>query len=244
MRKGPATRFDFDNAHRPRAYTFFYNRFYHLFEHLGGINVVDTDKAAAPGKKVVTSNHETLVDPFAMGIANEQEALFSLGKDQLASWRYAFIGKWALGPLMNTQFIKRTGQDYDILQGVAEFMMENDAAVQSYLYGTRRADEKGVAAKPGIAHIAIKSSTEDSPTPIQPYGISTSVWKPGRPIQVVTGEPVYAPENGIELTGGALSKERKRITKELADQIVDLKKRAIELDKDGAGEVGKIVFNR
>lgn len=232
----------FANSIRPGVYARLYKMFYSLFERVGGINIVDSHNMLPPGKKLVTANHDRALDPWLMGVVNP-ESLFSLGKEELGSWKYAFIGKWALEPLMNTKLIKRTGQDYDILEGVAEFMMEQNAAIQSFLYGTRNLEQKNVKAKTGVAHIAIRSSTEDAPTPVVPYGHSTSVWSPGKPIQVVVGKPVYAPPSGRSLTGAALRRERRDITEKLDSSIRSLAARAIALDTEVIGIPGEIRWN-
>lgn len=232
----------FANSIRPSIYQFLYKGFYGLFERFGGINVTDASKMPVRGKKVVTGNHDKKKDPWVMGVVNP-ESLFSLGKKELGSWRYVWVGRWALGPLMNTKLIHRSGRDYEILEGVAEFMMENDVAVLSYLYGTRDLEDKGAEAKTGIAHMAIRSSTEDKPTPVVPFGHSTSVWTRGKPIQIVVGEPIYAPPDGRELKKAALKNARREMTAKLVTSVAALAERAIELDAKGAGIPGKIRWN-
>ena len=233
----------FADSIRPKAYAWLYRRFYGLFESHGGINVVDAGNIPRRGKKVVTGNHDKKKDPWMMGVVNP-ESLFSLGKEELGSWQYLWVGKWALEPFMNVKLITRTGRDYDLLEKMAEFMMEEDAAVQSYIYGTRQPEKKeGAMPKTGVAHLAIRSSTEEHLTPVVPFGHSTAVWTPGKPIQVVVGEPIYAPANGRELKGAALKSVRREMTFEIVESIGSLVQRAIELDAEGAGTPGEIRWN-
>jgi 1-acyl-sn-glycerol-3-phosphate acyltransferase len=232
----------FANSIAPRTYQALYASFYKLFEHLGGINITGANNMPPHGKKVVSANHETIIDPWVMGLVNP-ESLFSLGKEELGSYKYAFVGRWALAPLMNAVLIKRTGRDYDILENMSTFMIEHDAACQSFIYGTRRPESKGAMPKTGVAHLAIRSSTPDNPTPVVPFGHSTRVWKPGRPIQVVVGEPIYGPPNGRKLPKGELRTERRRITDEAVDSIARLSGIAVQLDSMGAGIPGRIVWN-
>lgn len=232
----------FAKAARPGAWAWLYKRFYGLFESLGGINVKDADKMPGPGKKVLSGNHDTLMDPWVTGVI-DPEAIYSLGKDELGTWRYLWLGKLVMAPFMNTKLITRTGRDIEILDGMADFMIENDVAAQSYVYGTRRPEKKGAMPKTGVAHLAIKSSIEDSPTAIVPLGHSTSIWHPGRPIQVVVGEPIYAPDDGKSLKGVALRNARRDLTDELVASIDLLKQRAIENDEAGRGIAGEIRWN-
>lgn len=230
----------FESANRPWIYTSLYYPFAGLFHVLGGIHIEGIDKIPGKGKKLVTANHETMADPFVMGVVNE-EALASLAKAELGTWKYLWAGKWALVPLMNTTLINRTGADYEILDEAADFIRNKDAAVLSYLYGTRKAEKKGAKPKTGVAHIAIKSSQEGKPTPVVPFGHSMSVWRPGRPIQVVVGDAIYAPENSQGLEKAALVRARKELTGQLAASIVSLTARALELDEERAGRRFRIV---
>jgi 1-acyl-sn-glycerol-3-phosphate acyltransferase len=226
---------NFSKANHPLAYGIIKTWIGGLFQMAGGIHIVMPNSYAGPGKKIETANHDSWLDPFLLGVVNA-EPMFALGKDELAK-KFPYVGKWFLGPYCNTTFISRTGRDHDILGEMGEKADKEDVAVLSFITGTRRDD---AMPKTGVAHMAIKSSTEERPTAILPVGHSLSVWKPGRPVQVIFGEPIYCPGNARELKGAWLKNAREYLTDEAMANVEFLKTQAIVLDAMRAGRKFRI----
>lgn len=229
---------EFSGAKFPGLYVMAFKTTRASFRRLGGINITGSGNIPEPGKKVITGNHETILDSFGIGTVFE-EAIWAVAKRELRGVRYLGAG-WLL-PLLNAELVNRKHAEHELGRELLS-ILNRDLAVMNYLYGTRRHDEKGTEPKSGVAWLAIKSATK-SDTSIVPVGHSFGVWRPRRPVQIVIGKNIIVPAGSAQLPGSERKEHREDLTAELAEAIRNLKTTAVELDGERAGEQGRITLN-
>ncbi|HEY2354039.1 MAG TPA: lysophospholipid acyltransferase family protein [Gaiellaceae bacterium] len=143
------------------------------------IEVVGAEKIPADGPAIVVANHESIWDPFILGVATPREIHY-MAKSELFS--PAPLG-WAMRSL-NAFPVERGGGDRDAMSEAGR-LLAGGAVLGIFPQGTSK-PEKQIGWHRGAARLALATGA-----PLVPVRLSGTKPLPRRAqIRIVVGEPI------------------------------------------------------
>lgn len=220
---------DYSEAPSPAYYATAYHPVATMVRARGGLNVVNAGIFRETGPAILTSHHDKMLDPQAIGVAYPR-ALYSLGKQELLSAKYFWIGRFAqpLGMIA----IDRDAAGHNIMRTQLKILKAGHSLL-SFYQGTRKSTQP----KDGVAWTALMASQEDEVCPVYPIGHTTPEAGLMQPVQLVVGEPIYSDDRG-----GTGKSARKALTLEIETAVQELRAQALNLHQEGAGRAHRITF--
>ena len=156
--------------------------FRELLRRVYRIEVVGADRVPADGPAILVANHESIWDPFILGVATPREIHY-MAKSELFSPRP--LG-WAMRSL-NAFPVERGGGDREAMSEAGR-LLERGAVLGIFPQGTSK-PERQIGWHRGAARLALATGA-----PLVPVRLNGTRRLPrGSHLRIVVGEPIVVP---------------------------------------------------